>query len=347
MIKKYENAVEQIKQWFREGENDENILRALYSVADIQESEYIDRSDVITEKTDFSNFTDEEFMVLFTKRYFNNFKEDRLRHLFQEMHNRYMTKNGYEVTRNVYVKKEPSEPAYGFVNPQDDMLFINKAAIDKAKNAKPNQKLNQDTIGPCMFFVISHESQHVVQVEKMLDTISQEKQTEDDAFLGALFIMENANFNVDEENGMTTFMDAWESHYDFQFIEHNANYSAYQNYKEMVRDEDKLEQTNDFITAISLRGQNVSVEERLAAIERFTKFEIDYFDKNVRDCELKRKYMSIVNDYMKVDEFGNSKFRNKLYEEIGELVEVQQQLYEDKPKVKTLRRNCEELNYTL
>ncbi|MBQ7307855.1 MAG: hypothetical protein IJW82_04920 [Clostridia bacterium] len=347
MNKKYESAVAKIREWYKEGENDQNILRALYSVADIQESEYIDRANVLTERTDYSDLSDEEFMTLFNKNKFNNFKEDRLKHLFQEMHNRYMAKNGYDVTRNVYVKKEPQETSYGFVNPEDDMLFINKAAIDKAKNASLERKLNQNTVGHCMFFVISHESQHVVQLEKMLDSVLKDNQSEDDAFIGALFTIENTNFNVDEKNGMTTFMDAWESHYDFQFIEHNANYSAYENYKAMVKDEDKIEQTNDFITSISLRGQNVSTYERMAAIERFTRYEIDYFDKHVQDCELKRKYMSIVKDYMKVDEHGNSKFRSKLEREIGELVDVQQQMYEDKPKVRKTRMDDEELGFTL
>lgn len=336
MNNKYKAAVDKLMSM--KGSVDENILKGLYSIANIQENDYIDRRDDLTQGTEFSNLSNEEFMMHFNKNKFNNYTEDKLKHLFQEMHNRYMAKNGYEVTRNVLVKKEPMESAYGFVNPDDDLLFINKSAIDKAKNVSLHHSLNQNTLGHCMFYVISHESQHVVQIEKILDNVLSKKQNEDDAFLSTLFAIENINFCIDESKDVSTFTDKWLFNYDFQYIEHNANFAAYQNYKQMVSDEYKLEQTNKFITNISLRADDVKVEERIAQMEKFAKFEIDYFNENVQDCELKQKYMKIINDYMKVDKNGKSKFRSKLEKEIGELVELQQSIKDNNNDNKVSKR---------
>lgn len=335
-----------IDKWHSEGSQDVNILSYLYYTNDLSESELVDRTENLKGNTNYSNTSNEDFISLFKSESFCSLDEKQLKHLFQELHNRYVTEKGYDVTRNVAILSDSTQKAYGYVCSGDDLMFINKHAIDRAKEVEPNKNnFNKTNIGYSLLYVLTHESQHVVQFENSLDFAMGLKQDKNTAFLSALAVIENTNAYVDD----LSFALEHRLNYDYHYVEHDANYNAFKKVREMVPENERkgkaFDQYDVFSTKLALRetpsltGSSYEfIENRIKSMEKFARYEIDFFEKNIGDCSLKEKLLNTVNEFMEIDENGNSLFREKLRKEIGEMVEVskdaKKRIFMDKKKSK-------------
>ena len=343
MNKKYENIIKQIKTWTKEGKEDIQILRALYSQAHLEENGLVNRNEDLKKGTKYSNLSNEEFAKLFVPDSFNKMERMDTKHLFQELHNRYMHDKGYEPTRNVAVISNRNTSAFGYVCYADDLLFINKDAIDKAKYVdSTTNKMNKTNLGISLMFIVMHESQHVTQFETALDYAMGVKQNRDDAFLGAMGVIKNTNFEI-SNNKNDKYIDEWRDSYDYRFVEHNANYSAFKKaMKEIPESEKKgasFDQYNVFTSLLSLRMKETdkqSIEKRLDKMEKIAIKEIDYFNKGAKKCPLKDKTIKTVIDYMKKDENGNSRFRDVMRKQLTEIAKVSAQAQANISKAKAL-----------
>ena len=333
MNERYNTIVEQIKKWYNDNTEDKNILQSLFAQAYLRENEIVDRSEDLKKGTKYSNLSNKEFSNLFATKNFNNINKTDIKHLFQELHNRYMHNKGYEPTRNVAVvdsKDKSLDTTYGYVCYADDLLFINKSAIDKAKLINPQDKnLNKTNLGISLMFIIMHESQHVTQYETALDYAMGVKQNKDDAFLGAMGVIKNTNFVISDAKNDEKYINEWQNNYNYRFVEHNANYSAFEKaMKEIPESEKKgfsFDQYNVFTTLLSLRMYSTSkesIEKRITEMEKVALKEIDYFKKGTKKCPLKDKTLKTVNSYMEKDENGNSRFRDILRNQITKIAEV-------------------------
>ena len=343
---RYEAMDKLLREWKKSKSQDLSIIKGLYSSSHLEKSPMVDRNEDLKKGTKFSNLNNNEFTSLFDAKKFCSFDEKELKHLFQELHNRYIGEKGFDVTRNVAVVSDRQQSAYGYVCASDDLMFINKYAIDKAKEVDPAKKnFNKDNIGYSLFYIISHESQHVAQFESSIDYALGVKQDKDTEFVAAMTAIEDINMAYDDLHDQQEFLWNWNTHYDYQFIEHNANYSAFQKVRNMLPDNKKkgksYDQYDEFTTRLAVRDNppltkdpKEFIEGRLAKMEEFTKYEIDYFNKHVKNCPMKEKLMATANEFMKVDENGNSPFRDKLRKEIGEMTEVnlaaRMRLFKDK-----------------
>ena len=359
---RYEKLNNLLKTWYKDKSQDENLLRSLYAYCNLEEHELVDRSENLKKGTNYTQLSTKDFVEMFEAEKFSSLDKDELKHLFQELHNRYMAGKGYEVTRNVAVVSDSSQSAYGYVNTCDDLMFINKYAIDKAKNEDTKNNFNGTNIGYSLLYILSHESQHVAQFESTIDYALNKKQDDETAFTACLMEIERANMACDDANGEITFLFNWKTNYDYQFIEHNANFSAFKTAQNMIpKDKQKgksFDQYNAFVTLLALRDNpslvkdpTEFIEKRIKKMEEFTRFEIDYFNEKITDCPLKTKMLETVNSFMEVDENGNSKFRDKLKKEILEMVEVskasRKNLFDERKKSKTKNENKEALTLTL
>ena len=330
---RYEKLNELLKHWKQENSQDLNLIKGFYYSCCLDKNDLVDRTEDLKLNTDYSKLSTNQFMELFEASKFSSLDERQLKHLFQELHNRYMKDKGFEVTRNVAVVSDSSQSAYGYVNSSDDLMFINKHAIDKAKTQDEKNNFNSSNIGYSLFYILSHESQHVAQFEGTIDFALNKKQDEETAFISALMAIEKINMARDDSNGELTYLFNWKLNYDYQFIEHNANFSAFKRAQDMIPKEKQqgksFDQYNAFATMLALRESpslikdpQEFIENRIKKIEDFTNFEIEYFTEKIKDCPMKTKLLETVNSYMKVDENGNSKFRSKLNNEISEMVDV-------------------------
>lgn len=332
MNKRYDELNKLIKDWHKNGEQDDLILRSLYAQVALDKSNLVDRSEDLKKGTKFSNLSQEDFVSLFKTQSFNNLDKTNIKHLFQELHNRYIKGKGFDVTRDVAVVNDKSTSAYGYVCYSNDLLFINKDAIDKAKNISPEDKnFNKTNLGISLLFIIMHESQHVTQYETAIDFALNKKQDDDKAFLGAMGIIKNTNFLISDKNN-DDFIKYWQQNYDYRYVEHNANYSAFEKAMEVLPEDQKkgkpFDQYNAFTTLLSLRSHSYDekfVQDRIAKMEKVALKEIEYFEKGTADCSIKQNVMATVKEFMKVDEKGNSKFRDILHSEISKMAEVSKQ----------------------
>ena len=329
MNTRYDKLNNLIKTWYKDKSQDDLIIKSLYNQVALRPNPLVDRTEDLKGKTKYSNLSQEDFTKLFSTNNFMPLDKTDIKHLFQELHNRYMKDKGFEVTRNVAVVDDSKTSAYGYVCYSDDLLYINKHAIDKAKTIEPNQNnFNKTNLGISLMFIIMHESQHVTQYETAIDFALNEKQEKDKAFLGAMGIVKNTNFSISDKN-KDDFVGYWQRMYDYRYVEHNANYSAFQKAMSALPESEKtgkpFDQYNAFTTLLSLRNRKYDkefVKQRVLKMEEVAKKEIEYFEKGTTDCPLKQRVMETVNEYMAIDEKGNSPFRTNLAREITEMAKV-------------------------
>ena len=63
-------------------------------------------------------------------------------------------------------------------------------------------------------------------------------------------------------------------------------------------------------------------------IEEYTKYQLEYFEKRVKDCPLKTQIVETMHSYVDVDENGNSLLRTRLRNELDEMYEQYQKSVE-------------------
>ena len=150
MNKRYDELNKNIAKWYKDGSQDKLILQTLYAQCNLEHNRLLNGVPDIKDKTKFHNLSDQELVAKFSKNPFNNYSQEDLNHLMQEVHNRYIGENNWDVTRLVYAKSHnpQDEGVFGYCCYADDLLFINKDMIDEAKAVKDHsQPINAETVG--------------------------------------------------------------------------------------------------------------------------------------------------------------------------------------------------------
>ena len=335
--KRYKELEKKIQKYLKEG-NDVNLLRSLYSQVNLKESELVDRSEDIKNETMFSGLTDKELLERYEKKFFNRYTNREIKHLFQESHNRYIKESGLEVTRNVVVKVDSKNPNFmGYVQAGQDLLFMNKGFINSSKQVKDdNQLMNEKTIGKVMLSTLLHETKHNIQYEDAIDFALGNEQEVDRAFSGACMIINNTNFNVaweESEKEYERYVAHWRENYDYHVYEQEANYSANKKMLECYGERDYSNMKMDYAQILALNAIDVFrfrptddkkederlIKERVQKLEDYTKYQLEYFEKRVKDCPLKTQIVETMHNYIDVDEKGNSLLRTRLTNELNEM----------------------------
>ncbi|MBQ7308458.1 MAG: hypothetical protein IJW82_08055 [Clostridia bacterium] len=332
MNQRYERMNELLKEWKKTGKQDKNILKALFAQVNLENAPQVKPDDKLITQTMYTDLSDEQLYEMYEKRVFNNLSTKELQNLIQESHNRFMKSNNLDVTRYVVVESDKEKDGvYGFVCSEDNMLFINKYMIDKAKQISINRdNFNADNLGKCMLFTTAHESKHVVQFDNSVRFALNEKMSKDEMFSGAMTGLNNANFFIADEKGDETYFMQWEAMYNYHFLEHEANYTATTNVENMISEENKGDMAyHQYLAETSLLGlrympsltesNHGKIKTRVQKIENYIKKQVAYFEENAENCPLKNQMLKVINDYIKVDEKGHSELRTRLYREIQEM----------------------------
>lgn len=332
MNQRYEKMNELLKEWKKTGKQDKNLLKALFAQVNLENAPQVNPNDKLNESTMYSDVSDTKLYSMFEKDSFNNMSTKELQNLIQEAHNRFIKSNGLDVTRHVVVESDKEKDGvYGFVCSEDNMLFINKYMIDKAKQTSIHRdNFNADNLGKCMLFITTHESKHVVQFDNSIKFALKENQTKDEMFSGVMTGISNANFFIADEKNDEMYFNQWQAMYDYHFLEHEANYTATKNVENMIDPDNKNDMAYyQYLAETSILGlrympsltesNHGKIKMRVQKIENYIKKQLDYFKENTTDCELKKDMIKVVEDYIKVDAKGNSQLRDRLFSEITEM----------------------------
>jgi hypothetical protein len=169
---RYDELNQKIREMYKDHSEDKLILQTLYAQCNLEHSPLLNNVPDIREKTKFSGCTDKELVSKFSEKPFNTYSQEDLNHLMQEVHNRYIGENKWDVTRSVLTKEHnPNERGvFGYCCYADDLLFINKDMIDEAKRIKNNsQPINAKTVGKYFLDTVWHETKHIIQYEDSID----------------------------------------------------------------------------------------------------------------------------------------------------------------------------------
>lgn len=324
MNDRYKSINQKLKDWKNQ---DKNILKTIF--------EHSNPTTVISKKdtsTGFQNLPLEDLYKLFDKNFINNMDNDKVSNLLQEVHNRYMKSNNFELSRSVLYGEDAYNNYLGYVTYNDNKLFINKSVFGKIFSKGKNYKaLNKENAGLALLNTILHESRHLVQYDSFLKLLLNEPQSEEEKFLGAIAGINNINFNIANSNYDYKYIPNWNDMYGYQYLEHDAYYNGLketQKYAEKYYSDDK--NYHKLLTSLSnklgktpsiMPTTDLKIKSQAKHIEKYLKEQIKYFKNGTQDCELKSKILDTVEHFMEVDENGNSLLRNKLTREITEMRE--------------------------
>ena len=338
MNKRYDELNKKIEKWFKEGSEDKLILQTLYAQCNLEHHQLLRNVKDIRSKTKFNNVSDKELVAKFSKQPFNSYSQEDLNHLMQEVHNRYIGENGWDVTRSVLAKSNNPQDAgtFGYCCYADDLLFINKDMIDEAKRIKDHsQPINAETVGKYFLDTVWHETKHIIQYEDGIDLALGKKQDEEKAFSAAAMMVMMTNFSISDAKHDPGYISKWRSMYRFHFCEHEANYAALKkseenteenlknNYDYQMYASDSAALALGFYPSTTDEAKNkASIGSRVNRIESYLKSQIDYFKNGTKNCPLKQSVLSVIDEYMKEDENGHSKFRDRMTKEVTEIVDT-------------------------
>lgn len=339
MNSKYEELNKKIVEWIKKGSQDSLILQTLYSQCNLEHHEMLEGAEDLRANTKFATLNNQQLVACFSPYFFNEYSKEDLNHLMQEVHNRYIGENGWEVSRQVYVgygDDDEDENTFGYCCYADDLLFINKGMIDEAKTIENEQvALNAQTVGKYFLDTVWHETKHIIQYEDSIDLALGKEQDPETAFSAAAMIVMMTNFNIAESRADDRYLDKWQDMYRFHFCEHEANYAALK--RSELNTPEALKQTYDyqmyasdsaalalgFYPSTTNNSKNLSdAGARVNRIEGYLQSQIAYFKKGTKDCPLKETVLSTLNEYMKYDENGHSQFRDKLRSEVLEMIDT-------------------------
>lgn len=332
--KRYSDLSKMIDQWYSKGEQDINILRSLYAQSHLEENAMVDRTEDLKKGTSFSGLSDKELLAKFEKEHFNKYTNKELKHLFQEVHNRFIKESGLDVTRNVVVKVNSQEPGMGgYVCFADDILFMNKYLINQGKATKDvNKIINENSIGKIYLDVLLHETKHNIQYEDAIDFALGNKQQKDRAFAGALMIVNNSNFYIADTKKDEMYPTEWQAKYNWHAYEHEANYAAIERIEKLYDPEKK--KSLDYAQFMTLymdaslhfrpdphnpAKNEEACKDRVEKIEQYVLKQMKYFEDGTADCPLKKSVLDCMKAYTAVDENGNSPLRDRFNKEVRHL----------------------------
>ena len=333
MNNRYELINQKLKQW--KGQ-DKNILKTIYEHSNLDSAVTINNKPTVLINTGFQNLSLDELYKLFDKNSFNKMDQYQIANLFQEVHNRYLNSNGLEPSRNVVFDNDDFNNFWGYVNYGDNMLFMNKSILEKVLNKNNSRKkITKDNVGIAFLNIILHESRHLVQYDSFVKFMLNEPMDEEQKFLGAIAGLNNINFNIANSNYDYKYTPNWNAMYGYQYLEHDAYYNGLKlttefankyyandkNYHKLLLSlSDKLGKTPSIMPTTQLK-----IDSQVKHVEKYLKEQIKYFKEGTQDCELKTKMLDTIEDFMKYDENGNSKLKEKLTREITQMRECYNQ----------------------
>lgn len=345
---RYNLILNKIKELKSQNNMDSFVLRALFGFnQDVISNEkvkvnnqefyiYSSGSDDSIQYSQLKNFSN--LLPFFNKE--NFLKNPNLNDLFQEVHNRYMIEQGYDVKKKVQqnTQKEDMDTTIAYVCHDTSELAINYSLLNYTAilPVTKSSAINRENVNLMFLNTVCHESQHCCQFEYALDLLMDKNLSDDKKFLGALMLISTTNsiYSEDNKDFIHSLKDKYS--YKYQFLEHDANYSAYKKVEELLNERKVKDLENQNLDAyyygasvLGTRAEyimfpNHYTKNRVSKMEGCAKYQIEYFKKNINtNCEFCQKVLEIVDDYMQVDENGNSKFRSKLKNDILEMAKVQ------------------------
>lgn len=331
MNQRYNKMNEIIKQWTKTGKQDKNILKALHAQVNLENAPQVKPDSKLNESTMYADLNNERLYAMYEKQPFNNLSTKEIQHLIQETHNRFINKTNCDVTRHVVVDSDKEQEVFGYVCAEDNLLFINKYMIDKAKNNSTlRDSYNVESVGKCVLFTTLHESQHVAQFDNSIKFALREEQSRDEVFSGVITSITNSNFFAAEEKNDEMYFTQWQAMYDYHFLEHEANYTATKTAESLIDESNKngmgyhqyivdnAINSLRYIPSVT-ESNHGKIKTRVQKIENYINKQIAYFEKNIEDCPLKSEMLKIAKSYTRIDEKGNSELRTRLFNEINEI----------------------------
>lgn len=312
------------------GKEDETLLKVIYYIANYEDLFGEEGKQRIANST-YKECTNSELMDNFLRNKFCNLSGKQLTNLFQELHNRATVENG-NLPRYVVSVKNIEEGMMGFMETYSNNLEISKKMINTFKNnpSTNTHSNNATTVGPMFANVLLHETQHTCQMENIIRYACGECQEGEDKSSACMSLMKAVVAQIACSEEDDTLQQYLEKNYWYDFDEHDANIFPIRYIKNMYQNgeikdpvfadvmhswtEDSLGFKVDYRKKSKV---NDNFEERMDEMEKVANYCIEVFNKKIQDGALKNDIMKTLDDYMRVDENGDSPFRNRIRDDFN------------------------------
>lgn len=342
---KFENKRKKINSLYFENKKDEDlaILKTVYNIANITDaygSSYIDNTAL--NQTRYSHYDDIKLINSFKPEIFNKLEKHELTHLFQEVYNRQTVNHDMEKRYIVSVKGSVEECVNGYIVNCTNELSINHGIINYYKEKDRTSALpigkHKENIGFHTLFTLLHETQHSFQYESLLnfilkEDVDDEKTRNRNSIFFLKSCLQEACFTYTKDSEKMDYLYSLQAlirqNYFSDFSEHDANMAPIKFLNKNL-EENKIDD-EAFLTAAKERIiKDIHIDECLTEeeiynalkerIKRMNDYVHDlvcYFKILIKDGAMKSDILNQVENYIKVDENGNSKFKQDLAEDFA------------------------------
>lgn len=317
---KRELIVKLVNDLYKNKKDNEAIIRVIYESANTkciinEDNEKINR----VKETTFTNLSTKELLKLFNKENFFHLltpakKKESLyfyENLLQEVYNRQAKENNCEPKNLVFVRELTNPLTLGYTTFGKNDLFINRLYLDLPKYIRTENKLK--VLGGDILKTLIHETQHTIQHENIMKFAINDLQDDREKFIACLNIARYAFYSTPE--GEKHYKD----NYKFDMMEHDANIAPikYIMNKEKNGDFDNFDvkclYANKEKSRLDIQDINdtKSLNKRTREMEKVINDYRKYIN-SLPEGEITNKVRDTLNDYMKKDKKGNSKFKDLL-----------------------------------
>lgn len=337
--------------------DDRIIVKTLYDVSNIQETQKGDNLQERLSKTPFTNESMINFLKHFSKEDFSKYSGTELEYLFQELHNRECKRSEIEPRYIVSVKNK-GDMSNGYMVPGTNELNINAGVIDKYRRVEStnNHGKNANTIGAHSALTLIHETQHTVQMEGIMNFALNKEQNKEDRARDAIFFLDTIITDYAYEKGDTELQMFIRNAYWFNYMEHKSNMAPVTFIMKQIKDGTITDKA--FLDALAYRTTNdihikeQPTEKRVLDMEKILVKYTNIVKTQFKDGPLKSELLSVLDEHLKVGENGNSPFRTSMTNDFNMAKEMIKYCEKNTNKVKNINQkvkidNINEIDDTL
>lgn len=327
---------------------DKCLLQAIYCAINLKDMFKHSYRKNRLKQTRYSSVPENKLYSLFNSKIFNLLSDDNKEQLFQEVYNRQIDKNKLERKYICTVEDLGNLTTSACISNNTNNIIINKKMIDYVLSMDSSKgKINKYNVGSMFLFTILHETQHNIQAEKIVNLLlNKGKDEHEDAMSAMSILLMSMPIICNATNNVKL---AFHLRNDYRYFpdEHDANYAATVTMNNAM----KMNKINDihfieslhksammslYMNDFSFESETYKMEirKRAVAMQNVMEKYLHFAKLNFVHSPIKDIILGTIEDYLKLDEKGNSKFKDKMTKDMEVMSKVVKECIAKEKKIK-------------
>lgn len=315
-------------------EEDKVLARVVYDLTNPMDA-YEGKAEEYINNTNLTSATEKEIFEKLDKFNLKVLSKEERAKIFQELHNRQVQENGFK-PRYVVEMKPIEDTLLGYMEPSTNELVLNQTALNRLCNSKGSDVITKNP-GLRFSLILMHETCHVIQMEKAVKLIKNEKMSKEDTLRASLTLMKlvvEYYAEINKDYGLISAINDtyWYDNDEFQANMEPINIVLDKMSKKVLDGKSSVGVLKYWIreSLDVTDGDMKSYFNRyLNRMENISLRFVDIFEKEIKDGPLKEKLLKNIKAGFEKDENGNNTYRemqSKYFEKCLDLMNAKDRI---------------------